>query len=61
VVLGSALYSTRYGSAYVGDSLELLDQLEADSVNLVVTSPPLPCNEKKATVMLLRKHMLIGS
>jgi site-specific DNA-methyltransferase (cytosine-N4-specific) len=48
VVLGPSLYSTRYGSAYIGDSLELLDQLEADSVDLVVTSPPFALQREKS-------------
>lgn len=48
MVLGPALYSTRYGSAYIGDSLELLDQLEADSVDLVVTSPPFALQREKS-------------
>lgn len=33
-------YFTEYGQAYIGDSLELLDSFEDNSVNLVVTSPP---------------------
>ncbi|MBA2284782.1 MAG: site-specific DNA-methyltransferase [Ktedonobacteraceae bacterium] len=48
MVLGPALYSTQYGSAYVGDSLELLDQLEADSIDLVVTSPPFALQREKS-------------
>jgi DNA modification methylase len=34
------LYSTRLGSAFVADSLEMLAQLPDNSVNLVMTSPP---------------------
>lgn len=41
------LYSTNYGSAYVGDSLELLDQLEPESINLVLTSPPFALQREK--------------
>ncbi|HET7036561.1 MAG TPA: site-specific DNA-methyltransferase [Thermomicrobiaceae bacterium] len=33
-------YVTPLGSAYCGDSLELLDELDTESVDLVVTSPP---------------------
>ncbi len=40
MALGRSLYSTQYGSAFDGDSLDLLDQLEADSIDLVITSPP---------------------
>lgn len=41
-------YSTALGSAFVGDSRELLRQLPDDSVNLVVTSPPFALQRKKA-------------
>ena len=33
-------YKTKLGQAYCGDSLDLLQQLPADSVDLVITSPP---------------------
>jgi site-specific DNA-methyltransferase (cytosine-N4-specific) len=33
-------YKTQLGACYCGDSLELLAQLDDDSVNLVLTSPP---------------------
>ena len=42
------LYSTKYGSAYLGNSLELLDQLETNSVNLVITSPPFALQREKS-------------
>lgn len=38
--LPTPLYKTDYGSAYLGDSLKLLDCLEGNSVDLVITSPP---------------------
>ncbi|OGB87752.1 DNA methyltransferase [candidate division WOR-1 bacterium RIFCSPHIGHO2_02_FULL_45_12] len=41
------VYKTKHGRAFVGDSLELLDCLAADSVNLVVTSPPFALQRKK--------------
>lgn len=41
-------YSTALGSAFVGDSRELLRQLPDDSVNLVMTSPPFALQRKKA-------------
>jgi len=47
VTLPEPLYTTDYGAAYVGDSLELLDQLESDSINLVITSPPFALQRKK--------------
>lgn len=41
------LYTTAYGSAFVGDSSELLAQLPDASVNLVFTSPPYALHFKK--------------
>lgn len=38
--LNAPLYTTSLGSAFVGNSLELLAQLPDNSVNLVMTSPP---------------------
>ncbi len=48
MVLGPALYSTEYGSAFVGDSLDLLDQVEDDSIDLVLTSPPFALQREKS-------------
>ncbi len=45
--LPNPLYTTDYGSAYVGDSLLLLDRLETDSIDLVLTSPPFALQRKK--------------
>ncbi len=42
-----SLYSTDYGQAYVGNSLELLDKLEKNSINLVMTSPPFSLQRAK--------------
>jgi DNA modification methylase len=44
----SPYYSTDFGSAYLGDSLELLPKLESQSVDLICTSPPFPLLRKKA-------------
>lgn len=41
------LYSTELGEAHLGDSLALLAQLEDESVDLVVTSPPFALSHKK--------------
>lgn len=41
------LYSTSLGSLYCADSLELMSQIESDSVDLVVTSPPYALHFKK--------------
>lgn len=43
----SPAYITDYGSAYCGDTLELLKNLEDSSVNLVITSPPFALLRKK--------------
>ena len=48
MALGRSLYSTQYGYAYVGDSLDLLDQLEANSIDLVITSPPFALQREKS-------------
>ncbi len=41
------LYTTRWGRAYVGDSLDLMSLLPSDSVDLVITSPPFALQRKK--------------
>ena len=41
------LYVTKYGKACLGDSIELLDQLEPDSIDLVITSPPFALQRQK--------------
>lgn len=40
-------YTTKLGAVYCGDSLELINQLEDDSINLVMTSPPFALLRKK--------------
>lgn len=40
-------YTTRFGAAYQGDSLELLPQLPHSSINLVITSPPFALQREK--------------
>jgi len=40
-------YTTRYGAAYLGDALTFLRQMENESVDLVVTSPPFALKRKK--------------
>ena len=40
-------YSTELGSAFIGDSRQLLAELADDSINLVVTSPPFALQRKK--------------
>jgi DNA modification methylase len=41
-------FQTDFGKAYIGDSLELLESLEDESVHLVLTSPPFSLQRKKA-------------
>ncbi len=47
-MLGSPAYRTRSGTAYAGDSRELLRQLPDESVDLVITSPPFALQRQKA-------------
>src|SRR5690242_16439352 len=42
------VYETGLGRAWLGDSLELLDDFEDDSINLVCTSPPFALTRQKA-------------
>jgi len=43
-----SLYVTRHGRTVVGDALTLLGELEDDSVDLVMTSPPFALRRKKS-------------
>jgi len=40
-------YTTKYGAAYLGDALTYLRQMERESVDLIVTSPPFALKRKK--------------
>lgn len=42
------LYATEFGAAYLGDALELLQNMPAESVDLVLTSPPFALLRQKA-------------
>ena len=42
------VYTTRWGRAYQGDALDVLGKLPANSVALVVTSPPFALRRQKA-------------
>jgi len=46
-LLPTPLYTTQWGEAYVGDSLDLLPLLPPESVDLVITSPPFALQRKK--------------
>lgn len=41
-------YFTQYGKCICGDSLNLLNEMEDNSINLVITSPPFALQRKKA-------------
>jgi len=56
MLLQAPLYTTEYGAAYVGDSLELLDQLEPNSIDLVITSPPFALQRQKTYGMLSKRR-----
>ena len=45
--LPTPLYTTECGQAYVSDSLDLLPRVPADSVDLVITSPPFALQRQK--------------
>ncbi len=60
MLLQAPLYTTEYGAAYVGDSLELLDQLEPNSIDLVITSPPFALQRQKSYGNVSKKIILNG-
>jgi len=45
--LPDPLYRTHYGAAYCGDALELLRSMPAETVDLVMTSPPFALQRQK--------------
>jgi DNA modification methylase len=40
-------YKTQFGSAYLGDALDLLDNIDKSTVDLIMTSPPFALRRKK--------------
>ncbi len=48
IVPFSPAYTTKYGAAYCGDSLDLLAGLPDESINLVFTSPPFALQRQKS-------------
>lgn len=46
--LQQSLYTTEYGTAHLGDSRKLLDDLDSQSINLVITSPPFALQREKS-------------
>lgn len=53
-------YITELGESYIGNSLELLETLEDESINLVMTSPPFALQRKKLMEMRIKPNILIG-
>lgn len=47
IEVAAPYYSTEYGAAYIADSRDILGALPAESVNLVLTSPPYALHFKK--------------
>src|SRR3990170_2942565 len=45
--LPKPFYKQKFGAAYLGDSLALMQKLKADSINLILTSPPFALTRKK--------------
>lgn len=45
--LPTPLYTTQWGEAHVGESLDLLPMLAPDSIDLIITSPPFALQRKK--------------
>jgi DNA modification methylase len=45
--LPEPFYRTRYGAAYLGDALDLLQGVPDESVDLVLTSPPFALQRQK--------------
>ena len=45
--LPSPYYTTSQGAAFLGNALELLDLLEPDSIDLIMTSPPFALQRRK--------------
>ncbi len=52
--LVNPLYTTRWGQAYVGDSLDLISFVPTDSVDLVITSPPSHFNARRSTATKMK-------
>jgi site-specific DNA-methyltransferase (cytosine-N4-specific) len=46
-IKATPFYRTQWGSAYLGDSLELMRQIPDGTINLIMTSPPFALKRKK--------------
>lgn len=47
LMITAPIYSTNFGASYLGNSLYLIEELDDDSVDLVITSPPFALLRKK--------------
>lgn len=41
------MYFTKYGASYVGDSIDLMQEIPSEAIDLVVTSPPFALRRQK--------------
>lgn len=51
-------YDTDYGQAFLGDSLEIMQKLPDNSVNLILTSPPFALTRQKEYGNKLEEHYI---
>lgn len=56
--MSDLLYSTDYGKYYLGKCEEVIKELDLKSkVQLILTSPPFPLNNKNNTEILMEKNI----
>ena len=53
-------YRTEQGEAYLGDSLNLMEELPDKSVNLIFTSPPFALTGRRSTATRMQTNTLTG-
>lgn len=51
-------YETEYGQAFLGDSLEVMQQFPDSSINLILTSPPFALTRQKEYGNKLEEHYI---
>lgn len=59
--MANVFFSTKFGKIFHGNSLELLNEINANTVDLIMTSPPFGLVRKKITEMLMLLTILTGS
>ncbi len=57
-IASPSYYETPYGQAFLGDSLEIMQQFPDDSVNLILTSPPFALTRQKEYGNQLEQHYI---